>query len=158
FTAAQAQLQRLHPGAVLEASPLVGCWRVRYPDSGAPVSLVVPTGKQQGYLRSLLLSCLRWYPGDIREALLVVQDEDLPSMERFVRQWPHAAELPRRLIPSGSAAYSHARSVNLGLRAAASDLVLVCDDDIEFLDAQAVGELRSLFAQASIAIAAPRLV
>ena len=158
FTAAQAELQLLHPGATLEASDLLGCWRVRYPDDGAKVSLVVPTGKQQGYLRSLLLSCIRCCPADIREALLVVQDEDLPSMEQFVQQWPHAATLPLRLIASGGGTYSHARSVNLGMAAASTDLVLVCDDDVEWLDADAVRELRRLFADGSVAIAAPRLV
>ena len=158
FTAAQAELQLLHPGATLQASDLLGCWRVRYPDSGAAVSLVVPTGKQQGYLRSLLLSCIRCCPGDIREALLVVQDEDLPSMEQFVQQWPHAAELPLRLIAGGGGAYSHARSINLGMAAADTDRVLVCDDDVEWLDAGAVRELRRLFADESVAIAAPRLV
>jgi glycosyltransferase involved in cell wall biosynthesis len=158
FTAAQAELQLLHPGATLQAGDLLGCWRVRYPDSGAPVSLLVPTGKQQGYLRSLLLSCVQRSPGSIGEALLVVQDEDLPSMEQFVQQWPHAAELPLRLIASGSGAYSHARGINLGMAAAAHDLVLVCDDDIEWMDADAVPELRRLFAEGSVAIAAPRLV
>ncbi len=158
FTAAQAELQLLHPGATLQAGDLLGCWRVRYPDSGAPVSLLVPTGKQQGYLRSLLLSCVQRSPGSIGEALLVVQDEDLPSMEQFVQQWPHAAELPLRLIASGGGAYSHARGINLGMAAAAHDLVLVCDDDIEWMDADAVPELRRLFAEGSVAIAAPRLV
>jgi glycosyltransferase involved in cell wall biosynthesis len=79
-------------------------------------------------------------------------------MEQFVQQWPHAAELPLRLIASGSGAYSHARGINLGMAAAAHDLVLVCDDDIEWMDADAVPELRRLFAEGSVAIAAPRLV
>ena len=162
FTAAQAELQLLHPGATLEPSDLLGCWRVRYPDSGtgsdAAVSLVVPTGKQQGYLRSLLLSCIRCCPGDIHEAVLVVQDEDLHSMEQFVQQWPHTAALPLRLVASGDGPYSHARSVNLGMAAASSALVLVCDDDIELLDSTTVRELRRLFAEDAVAVAAPRLV
>ena len=158
FTAAQAELQLRHPGATLQASDLLGCWRVRYPDPETAVSLVVPTGKQQGYLRSLLLSCIHRCPGDLREALLVVQDEDLPSREQFVQQWPHAATLPLRLIASGGGAYNHARSINLGMAAATTELVLVCDDDIEWLDADAVRELRRLFAEDTVAIAAPRLV
>lgn len=158
FAAAQAELQLLHPGATLEPADLLGCWRVGYPDSDAPVTLVVPTGKQQGYLRSLLLSCIRYCPGDLQEALLVIQDDDLHSMKQFVQQWPHAAELPLRLVASGSGAYNHARSVNLGMAAACTDLVLVCDDDVEWIDAAAVRELRRLFAERSVAIAAPRLV
>ncbi|WP_312758139.1 glycosyltransferase [Pulveribacter sp.] len=158
FAAAQAELQLQHPGATLEPSSLLGCWRARYPDCGAVITLVVPTGKQQGYLRSLLLSCIRCCPGDIREALLVVQDEDLPSMEQFVQQWPHACALPLRLVASGGGAYNHARSINLGIHAAGTDLVLVCDDDVEWIDDAAVRELRRLFADSSVAIAAPRLV
>lgn len=158
FAAAQAELQWQHPGATLEPSDLLGCWRARYPDCGAAITLVVPTGKQQGYLRSLLLSCIRCCPDDIREALLVVQDEDLPSMEQFVQQWPHACTLPLRLVASGGGSYNHARSVNLGIQAAGTDLVLVCDDDVEWIDDAAVRELRRLFADSSIAIAAPRLV
>ena len=158
YAAAQAELQLLHPGATLEASDLLGCWRVRYPDGGGAVTLIVPTGKQQGYLRSLLLSCIRCCPGDIHEAVLVVQDEDLHSMEQFVQQWPHTAALPLRLVASGDGPYSHARSVNLGMAAASSALVLVCDDDIELLDSTTVRELRRLFAEDAVAVAAPRLV
>ncbi|WP_287927369.1 glycosyltransferase [Diaphorobacter sp.] len=158
FAAAQAELQLLHPGATLQASDLLGCWRVCYPDGGGAVTLIVPTGKQQGYLRSLLLSCIRCHPGAIREALLVVQGADLPAMEQFTREWQYGDELPLRLIASGGGAYNHARSVNLGLAEATTDLVLVCDDDIEWLDGAALSELRSLFCDDSIAMAAPRLV
>src|SRR5690606_10548923 len=74
----------------------------------------------------------------------------------FTREWPYGDELPLRLIASGGGAYNHARSVNLGLAEATTDLVLVCDDDIEWLDGAALSELRSLFCDDSLAMAAPR--
>ena len=159
FTIAQEELQRLHPGTQLTASTLLGCWAVQYPDPGTALSLLIPTGKQQGYLRSLLKSCIRYYPaGTFEEALLLVQDEDLQSMQQFIEHWPHADKLPLRLVPTGSGAYNHARSINLGLHAAHTELVIVCDDDIEWLDDQALSALRRLFTQDSVALAAPRLV
>lgn len=158
FAVAQQELQRLYPGAQLHASAQLGCWSAHYPDPGNPITLIVPTGKQQGYLRALLLSCLRYYPQDFREALLVAQDEDLPALEQFVAQWTHADQLPLRILPSGGGTYNHARSLNLGLHAATTELVLVCDDDVEWLDAQALPALRSLFTQPDLALCAPRLV
>jgi len=159
FATAQEEMQRLHPGTKLTASDMLGCWAVQYPDPGTALTLLIPTGKQQGYLRSLLQSCIRYYPeGIFEEALLLVQDEDLPSMQLFLQHWPHADKLPLRLISTGSGAYNHARSINLGLHAARTELVVVCDDDIEWLDAQALPALRRLFTQESIALAAPRLV
>ena len=159
FCVAQEELQQLYPGTELIASSMLGCWTVQYPDPGTALSLIIPTGKQQGYLRALLQSCIRYYPtGVFEEALLLVQDDDLPSMQQFVQSWPHANTLPLRLLPTGGGAYNHARSINLGLRAAHTELVVVCDDDIEWLDAQALPALRRFFTQESVALAAPRLV
>lgn len=158
FLVAQQELKALYPGSQLISSPQLGCWNVEYPDPGTALSLIVPTGKQQGYLRSLLLSCIRLYPGQLQEALLLVQDEDIPTMQQFVAHWPHGEALPLRLVATGAGAYSHARSLNLGLAAAHTELVLVCDDDIEWLDSNALPQLRRLFSQEDLAVAAPRLV
>ena len=158
FTAAQAELLHSHPTANLQVCDVLGCWRPRYPDCHSAVTLIVPTGKQQGYLRSFLLSGLRYNPGEMEEALLIVQDEDMASMEQFVQHWPHTATLPLRLIASGDGPYNHSRSINLGLKAARTDFVLVCDDDLEWVDSGSISELRSHFAEDKVAISAPRLV
>ncbi len=159
FTVAQQELEQAYPGATLAASELVGCWVPQYPDPGSALTLLVPTGKQPGYLRSLLLSCVRMYAsGTFKEALLLAQDEDLASMQQFVGEWQHAEQLPLRLLATGCGSYNHARSLNIGLRAARTELVLVCDDDVELLDGVALPALRRLFTQKDIAIAAPRLV
>lgn len=158
FAVAQQEITQLHPGARLLASEQLGCWRVLYPDPADAPTLVVPTGKQLGYLRALLVSCLRYYPQGLREALLVVQDEDLLAMQQFVQEWEHADSLRLRIIASGGGIYNHARSINLGLHAASTETVLVCDDDVEWLDTLTLPELRRLLAQERLAIAAPRLV
>ena len=158
FAVACQELERLHPGAQLLASEQLGCWRVRYPDPASAITLVVPTGKQPGYLRALLSSCVRYYPQGLHEALLVVQDDDLAAVQQFAQEWEHVGHLQLRIVASGSGAYNHARSINLGLHAATTEAVLVCDDDVEWLDTQALPELRRLLAQDTLAIAAPRLV
>jgi len=160
FTAAQAELQRRHPSASLVPGDKLGCWRVRYPDSRAPLTLLVPTGKQTGYLRSLLLSCMQHCAAQLLEVLLLVDAADVPAVQDFVQQWPHADVLPLRMVvdTEGSGSYNHARRLNLGMQAAHTELVLVCDDDVSWLDSQSVTELRRLFAESDVAVAAPRLV
>jgi len=161
FTAAQAELQRLHPKASLVPGEILGCWRVRYPDSRHPLTLLVPTGKQTGYLHSLLLSCVQHCAADVYEVLLLVAREDVPAMQDFVQQWPHAAVLPLRLVEDNSPAsncYNYAHRINLGMQAARTELVLVCDDDVAWLDSQSVGELRRLLTDDTVAVAAPRLL
>ncbi len=158
FAVAEQEVVRLHPGAQVLATEQLGCWRVLYPAPDHAVTLIVPTGKQLGYLRALLTSCVRYYAQDLHEALLIVQDEDLAATEQWVRQWEHADQLALRIVASGGGAYNHARSINLGLRAASTEAVLVCDDDVEWLDSHALPQLRRLLAQERLAIAAPRLV
>lgn len=158
FSAALEEVRSQHPSAELVGSDLYGCWNVKYPDPGTPMTLVVPTGKQLGYLRSLLLSTIRYFPDTVQEAVLVVQEANEAAMVLFVEQWDHAAALPLKLVRSGGGAYNHARSINLGLQAASTDLVVVCDDDVEWLDAGSLTELRRLFSEESVAVAAPRLV
>lgn len=158
FAVARQELERLYPGVQLQATEQLGCWRVLYPEVSGAITLVVPTGKQLGYLRGLLASCVRYYPNDWHEALLVVQDEDLAAVQSFIEQWEHGDCLPLRVLSNGGGGYSHARAINLGLRGASTEAVLVCDDDVEWLDTNALPQLRRLFAQERLAVAAPRLV
>jgi len=161
FTAAQAELQRQHPKATLVPGERLGCWRVRYPDSRMPLTLLVPTGQQTGYLHSLLLSCVQHCAAEIYEAVLLVERADAPALDDFVARWPHADVLPLRVVVdevTAGGAYNHARRINLGMQAACTELVLVCDDDVAWLDSQSVCELRRLFAEDNVAVAAPRLL
>jgi len=160
FTAAQAELQRQHPGATLVPGEVLGCWRVRYPDSRMALTLLVPTGRQTGYLHSLLLSCVQHCAADIYEVLLLVDGADASVLREFVQQWPHDDVLPLRMVVDEvtGETYNHARRLNLGMQAARTELVLVCDDDVSWLDSQSVSELRRLFAEDNVAVAAPRLL
>ena len=78
FTIAQESYQLY--ALELTASSMLGCWTVQYPDPGTALSLIIPTGKQQGYLRSLTV-LYPLLPGwHLRKKLCCwLQDDDLPN-------------------------------------------------------------------------------
>ncbi len=159
FDIAIATLGKCLPGSVVESTPALGCWRVTYPDLCQRVSLVVPTGKQLGYLRSLLGSLTMLAFGSIDEVILVVQAADEGATRQLLESLAGVLPpVPVRLVCTPDGEYKHARALNVGLSTASNELVLVCDDDVEFIEPQCVIALRRLLSQPNVAISAPRQV
>lgn len=157
FNTASQEITALWPGTRLEPSDTLGCWNVHYPCLPHPVSLVVPTGHQLGYLRSLLLSVERLAGDAVHEIVLVAPSEKLAAVQGMIKEWDSKIQF-WNIVDGGDKPYNHAFSLNLGVRAARFDLVMVCDDDIELLDQNAIERLRAFFVQPNIAAAGPRQV
>lgn len=153
-------MQALLPCTEVLATETVGCWQVRYPDDPrAHVSMVIPTGKQLGYLKSLMISVRKYAAEDVDDIVLLVQPADAMATRNLLETMlPTGYGEIIRLIETTDGSYHHAHSLNQGLAAARHELVLVCDDDIEFIEADTVRQLRRLMSQADVAMAAPRLV
>jgi GT2 family glycosyltransferase len=159
FDIAVTTLGKSLPGTVVESTPTLGCWLVTYPDLGQQVSLVVPTGKQLGYLKSLLASLNSLAPRSICEVILVVQPVNEESTLSLLASLGEIRSLlPIRVVLTKDGDYNHARSLNVGVAATSHELVLICDDDVEFIEPQAVIALRRFLSQPDVAVAAPRQV
>lgn len=148
------------PGTEVQATDVLGCWRVRYADlPSQPVSMVVPTGKELGYLRSLLASVHVHGADAIDDIVLLVQADDVAATQSMLASLsPASKPIAIRVVAMEGGDYNHARALNHGLAAARNELVLVCDDDIELIENGCVEQLRRLFSVPEVAMAAPRLV
>lgn len=158
--AAQDVLSQHFAGTQVQATDMLGCWRVRYADlPEQAVSVVVPTGKELGYLRSLLASVHAYGGGFIDDIVLLVQKEDLSATQSMLASLTATSDaISLRVVPTAGGEYNHARSLNEGLAAARNGLVLICDDDVELIEKGCIEQLRRLFSQPDVAMAAPRLV
>jgi len=157
---AQDVLGQYLPGTQVHPTDILGCWEVRYSDlTTEPVSLLVPTGKELGYLRSLLASVQAYGGGVINDIILLVQPDDLAASQSMLASMT-SGETPiaTRVITTEAGAYNHARTLNKGLATADNELVLVCDDDVELIEKGCIEQMRRLFSVTDIAMVAPRLV
>ena len=156
---AREVLELYIPGTKVDATDILGHWSVLYEDiSTAPVSLLVPTGKELGYLRSLLAS-VNTFGEVINDVVLLVQPIDqFATQSMLATLSPADTPMPIRIVTTEDGEYNHARTLNTGMAVATNELVLVCDDDIEFIEKNCVSQLRRLFTAADVAMAAPRLV
>lgn len=157
FNACSRQL--LNQGLAKQVRPLerLGNWLVEYPAPGsARVSLVVPTGIQTGYLRTLLESLKRDPETALSEVVLVCQEQHLEEVEYALASVD--LTLPVRLVHLEGETYNHAAALNAGVAAATGDFILVCDDDIEVLHAGWLSPLMGIASQADVGCVAPRLM
>lgn len=153
-------LEALLPNTEVQATETVGCWQVRYPDNPqAHVSMVIPTGKQLGYLKSLLISVRTYAADEVDDIVLLVQPADAMATRNLLETMlPAGYGEFIRLIETTDGPYHHAQALNCGLAASRHELVLVCDDDVEFIETGTVCQLRRLMSQVDVAMVAPRLV
>jgi GT2 family glycosyltransferase/glycosyltransferase involved in cell wall biosynthesis len=155
FNACSSQLQ----GLAKSLRPLerLGTWLVEYAAPVTPcVSLVVPTGIQTGYLRSLLESLQRDPEPALAEVLLVCQEQHLDELEYALSALE--LTLPVRLVPLAGSDYSYAAALNAGVAEARSAYTLVCDDDTEVLHAGWLSQLLGIASQDDVGCVAPRLM
>jgi glycosyltransferase involved in cell wall biosynthesis len=157
FNACQSGLQSAGLARLVRPLERLGTWLVEYAAPSAPcVSLVVPTGVQTGYLRTLLESLERYPQAALAEVLLVCQPQQLDEVEYTLASIRVA--VPIRIIPFAQEVYSHAAALNAGVAAAQTDFVLVCDDDTEALHVHWLSALLGIASQADVGCVAPRLM
>jgi glycosyltransferase involved in cell wall biosynthesis len=156
FAAAEAALRLVDPEARLCPLPQWGSWLAHYPEpANARVSLVVPTGPQTGFLRSLLQGVIHEGVDGIGEILLVCHQDHVEEVRDATRD----LNLPEvRILTYDNIDYNHSAALNLGFSQASCEFVLVCDDDIEPLHKDWLSQLLALLDRPGIGCVAPRLL
>lgn len=135
----------------------LGTWLVEYAAADAAcVSLVVPTGVQPGYMRSLLDSLQVFPQAAIAEVVLVCQEQHQDEVEYALASI--ASTVPVRTVTLPQGEFGYAQALNAGVAAATSPYVLVCDDDTEALHANWLAPLLGIAQQADVGCVAPRLL
>ncbi|WP_029461556.1 glycosyltransferase [Serpentinimonas barnesii] len=156
FDLAQQVLQQQGLAERLQPLPRWGTWLVPHRLQGpAQVSLVVPTGLQTGYLRSLLLAAEKLNDLPLAEAILVCQPQHAEEV-RLASADTLSAPVHIVLLPEGE--YNHAAALNAGIARASGEFVLVCDDDTEPLHAGWLERLVAIAQQSDVGLVAPRLL
>lgn len=155
FMAAQQVLEAHIQGVQLKPLPQWGAWVAHAPMRPVPVSLIVPTGLQVGYLRSLLNGLARDPDPSLAELILVCdvqhEAEVVSALEDLV--------LPStRVVTHAMRPYVHGTALNLGIAQAQHDCIAVCDDDVEPLHKNWLTGLVGYLSQADVACVAPRLM
>ncbi len=135
----------------------LGTWLVDYlVPSERCVSLVVPTGLQTGYLRSLLES-LELYPQEnLAEIILVCAPDQVYEVEYALANV--TVSVPLTVVELDQENYSHSAALNAGVARASAQYILVCDDDIETLHANWLSSLLGISMQSDVGCVAPRLM
>ena len=156
FDLAQQVLQQQGVADRLQPLPRWGTWLVPHRLQGpAQVSLVVPTGLQTGYLRSLLLAAEKLNDLPLAEAILVCQPQHAEEV-RLASADTLSVPVHIVLLPEGE--YKHAAALNVGIARASGEFVLVCDDDTEPLHAGWLERLVAIAQQSDVGLVAPRLL
>jgi glycosyltransferase involved in cell wall biosynthesis len=157
YNACLARLQA--PGLATRVRPLerLGTWLVEYavPNTKC-VSMVVPTGLQTGYLRTLLESLERYPQAVLAEVLLVCQPQHLDEVEYTLASI--SVPVAIRVIPFAQDTFSYAAALNAGVAEVQTEYVLVCDDDTEALHAHWLTQLLGIARQDDVGCVAPRLM
>jgi GT2 family glycosyltransferase/glycosyltransferase involved in cell wall biosynthesis len=157
FNACSERLQAAGLAKFVRPLERLGTWLVEYAAPSAPcVSLVVPTGIQTGYLRSLLDSLQRDPEPALAEIVLVCRTQHLDELEYVLASLELG--LPVRVVPLDGAEYCYAAALNAGVAQASHPFVLVCDDDTETLHAGWLSHLLGIASQADVGCVAPRLM
>lgn len=157
FNIANQALTQLGVAQRLRPLERWGTWLVEHmpAQDGVGVSLVVPSGPQTGYLRSLLKSLDLFPEPQLKEVIVVCHESDAAEIQQTTEG---ACSLPVRLVVDPNGEYSHGRRLNMGIEAASGDYILVCDDDTEPLHSAWLQPLLAIAVQADVGCVAPRLI
>jgi glycosyltransferase involved in cell wall biosynthesis len=137
--------------------PRLGTWLVEYPcDSAAKVSLVIPSGLQAGYLRSLIESLQRFPQSNLMEIVVVTSPEQVSEVEYALSDV--LPDIPLHIVPLVQEVYNHSRALNAGVAKASGEFILVCDDDTEMLHANWLTPLIGIIQQTGVGCVSPRLM
>lgn len=135
----------------------LGTWLVEYeaPQTQC-VSLVIPTGIQPGYMRSLLESLSVFPQAALAEVVLVCQSQQMDEVDYALASV--ACTVPVRIVSLPQGEYAYAAALNAGVEQAHGEFILVCDDDTETLHAHWLSHLLGIAQQADVGCVAPRLM
>lgn len=129
------------------------------PPHVGPISLVVPTrgiteNASNNVVSHMLKSLLKTHDCSEIEVVLVVNEEN------FGRTLEWASSIPDLWTTciSSSRKFNFARSMNLGVERAASEIVFSVNDDIEFIELGTLRTLSAFFAEPDVGLVGPRLV
>lgn len=157
YLAASAVLQEGDFAHSVQPQARLGTWLVDYRvPADATVSLVVPTGLQTGYLRSLVESLKTFSQAHLHEIILVAAPDQMSEIDYALGDVLPA--IPVRRVALEQEAYCHGRALNAGIAQASGQYVLVCDDDTEMLHAEWLTPLLGLAQQSDVGCVAPRLM
>jgi len=135
----------------------LGTWVVEYlAPAERCVSLVIPTGVQTGYLRSLLESLQLFPQENLAEIILVCAPDQVSEVDYALANV--RVDVPLVVVELVQENYSHAEALNAGVQRASAQYLLVCDDDIETLHAHWLSSLLGIAMQADVGCVAPRLM
>jgi hypothetical protein len=133
-----------------------GTWLVEYsPLENSRVSIVIPTGLQTGYLRSLLEALRRYPEPALIDIVLVCPSKQIDEVRYVIADL--AADLVQ-IVSTEQDSYNHSAALNEGIRYAKGDFILVVDDDTEPLHKNWLSLLLGVLAQDDVGCVAPRLV
>jgi GT2 family glycosyltransferase len=156
FEVARLTLNASHPGAELTPLSRLGMWLLRYPaPADMRLSLVVSTGTQTGYLRSLLGSITRYQGRNVDDIVLVCQESQRPEVELVVTTLGTSHV---QVVTLDQEIYNHGQALNAGVAQAKREFVLVADDDTELLEQDGLVPMLGILCQSDVACVAPRLV
>lgn len=153
----QAHLQQRQLRADILAHKVAGCRQLSYHAAQPrPVSVIIPTGYQLGYLRCLLNSLQRYAAEDLHEIILVTQAQHESSVRMATADMCLTA--PLRLVVTPDGPYRHGLALNTGAAAATGETLLFADDDTEAIQRDSLPSLTAYLDQADVGCVAPRLV
>lgn len=151
-----ASFYRYDFSAEVSAGKALGTRLIEYlPKTDKTVSLVIPTGKQLGYLTCLLKSLLEFNDTSLVEVVLVSQACDVADLKNALSSLELTVQIQIEVTADGP--YNHAASLNAGARVATGELLLFADDDLECVQTNWLRVLRAYFDQPDIGCVAPRL-
>jgi glycosyltransferase involved in cell wall biosynthesis len=146
-------------GLVKSVRPLerMGTWLPEYAvPQGTCVSLVIPTGIQTGYMRSLLDSLHRYPQDNLAEIILVCSPDQVSEVEYALANVQ--VKVPYKIVELEQESYNHGAALNVGISHAANPYILVSDDDTEIIQEQWLAPLLGIAAQSDVGCVAPRLL
>lgn len=157
FAAARSALVDSKIAKNVLPSEALGTWLVEYPcPESATVSMVVPSGLQTGYLRSLIESLHTYPQSNLAEVIVVTAPDQVSEVEYALSDVDPG--VPVVIVQLVQNSYCHARALNAGIAKASSEFVLVCDDDIEMLHSDWLKPLLGIALQPDVGCVVPRLM
>lgn len=141
----------------IKPSNQYGCWTIEYsPPTNASVSVVIPTGSQTGYLRSLIDSINKKGLHDIKEVIVICSLNHHDEVKLALNDVANPSLI--KIVINDDAQYAHGAALNKGIEHAKGEYILVCDDDTEIIHSNWLPPLIAIAAQNDVACVSPRLV
>jgi glycosyltransferase involved in cell wall biosynthesis len=135
----------------------LGTWLVEYSKIQGPnTTLVIPTGVQTGYMRQMLESLVKYTCENLAQIILICNTKDIEETKFAIEGL--SMDVPIQILVYNENEYNHSATLNLAIASVETKYVWVCDDDIEFINEDALESLLSVAKQGDVACVEPRLL